>query len=122
MTPPPINMTDDIPSSLRNFIDTRDRRLAKVQPWSPQRLAETFATLLEKGMVTVGGRSSCGCYDHSMQIYRCWNEVVAKARKAGYLIAETDIKHGNGWATKAGGFWNEKEYRFEGLAGAEGGA
>lgn len=101
----------EVPAKLASFIATRDKRIAKDQPWSPMPLAQTFRELLAKGAVKVGGRATCGTKtDPTWKIYRLWGEVVRKARTMGYVITESDIKHGNGWATKAGGFWDETEY------------
>ena len=107
--------TDDVLAAyprLSAFIATRDRRIAKKQPWSPTRLRDLFHELLVRGVVIVGGRATCGTSTDPTWIeFTAWNEVVRKARGAGFDIAEIPIKHGNGWATKAGGFWNENEYR-----------
>lgn len=100
-----------IPPALASFIATRDRRIAKDQPWSPTPISELFGNLLRNGRVVVGGRHSCGPRrDPSLTLFSAWNEVVAKAKTAGLSITVTPIKHGNGWATKAGGFWDENEY------------
>lgn len=104
----------DIHESLRKFVATRDARIAKTQPWSTTPLADYLHVLLAKGVVRVGGRATCGTYtDPTWKIFGAWNEVVRKARKLGYAISETDIPQPNAWATKAGGFWNESEYRIE---------
>lgn len=101
----------NISPKLEDYIATRDRRIAKSQPWSPTPLLDAFRELLTRGSVKVGGRASCGgSVDPTWAIFTAWNEVVRKARSLGYAIAEQDIKHGNGWATVAGGFWNEREY------------
>lgn len=94
------------------FIATRDKRISKREPWSPTPLSDLFHELLTRGIVKVGGRASCGgTVDPSWVKFTAWGEVVRKARAAGFKIEEESIKHGNGWATKAGGFWNENEYR-----------
>lgn len=105
-------MAETIDAKLMSYIATRDRRLAKLQPWTPTRLGDAFAQLLDKGAVTVGGRASCGGkVDATWLVYTSWCDVVMKARKLGFVIDATPIKHGNGWASKAGGFWQENEYR-----------
>ena len=97
---------------LAAFIATRDRRIAKKQPWSPSPLRDLFNELLARGTVVVGGRASCGSHvDPTWVAFTSWNEVVRKACATGFSIEVTPIKHGNGWATKARGFWNENEYR-----------
>jgi hypothetical protein len=104
--------TVQIDPRLEKYIATRDRRIAKDQPWSPTPLLDEFRQLLSKGEVRVGGRATCGTYrDPSWLIFTSWNEVVRKAVALGYVIEVSPIKHGNGWATKAGGFWNENDYR-----------
>jgi hypothetical protein len=97
---------------LQSYIATRDRRIAKTRPWDSTPLAGYFAQLLEGRAVIVGGRASCGgAVDPTWTEYCLWREVVKKARALGHQISETSIKHGNGWATKCGGFWDESEYR-----------
>jgi len=97
---------------LAAFIATRDRRIAKKQPWSTTPLRDLFRELLARGAVVVGGRASCGSpVDPTWVTFTSWNEVVSKACAAGFQIDVTPVKHGNGWATKARGFWNENEYR-----------
>lgn len=101
-----------IEERLAKFITTRDRRVAK--KWSPTPISEIFNELLARGVVRVGGRATCGTsVDPTWVEFCAWKEVVVKARKMGYQITETPIKHGNGWATKCGGFWEENEYRIE---------
>jgi hypothetical protein len=105
-------VSDDIDPRLVKYIATRDKRLAKDKPWSPTSLADTFSELMKSGAVKVGGRATCGTsVDSTWREFSMWNEVVRKARSLGYVITEEPIKHGNGWATKNGGFWNENEYR-----------
>lgn len=116
----------DVPDSpeihgvLRKYIATRDRRIAKDSPWSPTTLMDTFHNLVARGEVTVGGRATCGSYrDPSWTVYILWREVVQKAKTVGYDIQEETIKHGNGWATKAGGFWDEKRFTLARCGGAK---
>ena len=102
---------------LAKFIATRDKRIAKSQPWDSTPIADAFAELLARGLVKVGGRATCGTsVDPTWKIYCAWGEVVKKARQLGYAITVEPIKQGNGWATKAGGFWEENEYRLESAA------
>lgn len=97
---------------LKSFIATRDRRIAKRSPWMTSPLAEAFGSLLTGGAVKMGGRATCGStVDPTWSDFCAWNEVVRKARALGYEIAEEPVKHGNGWATKAGGFWDERVYK-----------
>ena len=106
-------------SRLRSFIATRDRRAAKDTPWSPTPLSAHFGDLTAGKTVKVGGRASCGGrVDPTWTAFTLWGEVVRKARALGYQIEETNIKHGNGWATKGGGFWDEREYRLTGYPAA----
>lgn len=97
---------------LVSFIATRDKRIAKKQPWSPTPLSDLFHELLARGSVKVGGRATCGAsVDPTWVTFTAWGEVIGKARASGFQIEITPIKYGNGWATKAGGFWDENEYR-----------
>ena len=102
----------EIPAALQSYIATRDKAMAKDTPWSPTPLADLFSELVSRGTVRMGGRATCGSStDPTWKAFTKWNEVVSKARKLGIAIEEQPIKHGNGWATKAGGFWDEREYR-----------
>jgi hypothetical protein len=97
---------------LQSYIDTRDRRIAKSRGYDLSPMARNFKELLEFGRVRVGGRATSGpVTDPTWVEFGLWNEIVRKARKLGYVIEETDIKHDNAWATKCGGFWNEREYK-----------
>ena len=97
---------------LAAYIATRDKRIAKLQPWSPTPMSDLFHELLARHTIKVGGRASCGgSTDPTWTAFTAWGEVVRKARAVGFQIEEESIKHGNGWATKAGGFWNENQYR-----------
>src|SRR5690606_5766317 len=101
---------------LEAYIATRDKRISKYWPHDRTHIRNLFVQLLEKGAVTVGGRSICGGSDPSMHAYRAWNEVVRKARALGYQITEEQVRGlGNSWATRGGGFWNETEYKLEGI-------
>lgn len=96
---------------LASYIATRDRKIAAFWPHAPNHLREMFGELMTRGVVRVGGRSSCGGSDHTMTALRLWNEVVRKARTLGYDIKEVDCgSQRNEWATRGGGFWNESEY------------
>ena len=97
---------------LKSYIATRDRRLLKIAPHSnPSPLAQNFDELLMHGTVTVGGRATCGSQrDPTWAAYCLWREVVRKAVSLGYPITAQDVKQGNAWATKAGGFWEEQIY------------
>jgi hypothetical protein len=101
-----------IDQRLLSFIATRDKRVAKDRPWDSTPLLNAFNELLAKGSVRMGGRTTCGNYaDPTWRVYSAWNEVVRKARSLGFAIEEVSVKHGNGWATKAGGFWDEADYK-----------
>jgi len=105
---------------LLGFIATRDKRIAKDRPWSPTPLIDAFAELVAKGVVTMGGRVTCGgAPDPTWKVLQAWKEVVRKARTFGYEIVEEPVKHGNAWATKAGGFWNESKYHLVACGGAK---
>lgn len=108
------------PPALSSFIATRDRKIAKFWPHAPNHLRETFELLIERGAVRVGGRSSCSGSDPTMTAFRYWNEVVKKARTLGFDIEQADVPgQRNAWATRAGGFWNESEYRLIRTGAAE---
>lgn len=97
-------------SRLKSYIWTRDKRLAEDYPWLPS-ISSVFAELMDRGSVVVGGRSTCGSVKDPTWAFWCaWREVASKAIRLGYAIKEEPIKHGNGWATKAGGFWEESRF------------
>ena len=109
-----------VPPALASFIATRDRKIAKFWPHQPECLRDTFNELLARGVVRVGGRSTCGGSDPTMTQLRLWNEVVRKAVSAGFAITETNVASlPNAWATRGGGFWNESEYRLARVTGAQ---
>lgn len=102
---------------LLGFVATRDRRIFKLRPWNPTPIGDYLRELIAKGRVVVGGRASCGGkVDQSWLIFAAWNEVVEKARRLGWIIRATNVPQKNAWASKAGGFWDEREYSFEPVA------
>lgn len=104
-----------VSEKLRSYIETRDRRCQKASGWSRTPIREHFDRLMRGDTVRVGGRASCGGkVDPSWIEFTAWNEVVRKARGLGIRIEATPVKHGNGWATKARGFWDENDYVLEG--------
>lgn len=107
-------LEEEIPAKLVSFISTRDRRAATVFGYHKTPHADAFARMLRGDTVRIGGRASCGAKaDPSWVEFTDWNAIVRKARSLGLAIEETPVKHGNGWATKAGGFWNENDYRLK---------
>lgn len=95
-------MSITLDPKLAAFIATRDRAIAVFQPWNTTPLRDYFATLLTCGLVVVGGRTSCGgAADPTWKIFAAWGEVVRKA----------NIPQKNGSPTRAGGYWDEYEYR-----------
>lgn len=102
----------EIPAPLSKFIETRDRRSSKAFGYERKPHMESFQRLLRGDTVRIGGRASCGSKaDKSWVEFTDWCAVIRKARSIGFVIEETPVKHGNGWATKAGGFWQENDYR-----------
>ncbi|MBB3004411.1 hypothetical protein FHX57_006793 [Paraburkholderia tropica] len=101
--------------ALEKFIATRDKRNTKYDCLrSGDRLAGTFKELIEKGSVTMGGRTTCGSYlDPTWATFCMWNEIIAKAQRLGYRIEVTSVKHGNKSPTTSGGFWNENVYTMQ---------
>jgi hypothetical protein len=97
---------------LDGFIFTRDKRAAKSAGYAKAPHSENFARLVAGQQVVVGGRATCGSkLDPTWAEFTAWKEIVHKARSLGFVIEETPVKHGNAWATKAGGFWDENQYR-----------
>lgn len=79
---------NSIPASLIRYVQTRDKRIHKLYTSQPKAMTELFEKL----------------------ILRAWREIVQKAAEIGIAVQVTHIKHGNGWATKCGGFWDEADY------------
>src|SRR5690606_23163548 len=101
---------------LETYIATRDKRISKYWPHDRTHIRNLFVRLLETGAVTVGGRSTCGGSDRTMSAYRAWNVVAGKAGALGYQNTEEQVRGvGNSWATRGGGFWDETEYKLEGI-------
>ena len=99
-------------AKLASYIATRDKRCTTASGWGKTPISEHFARLMRGDVVRVGGRASCGPkVDASWVEFTAWNEVIRKAQKSGLQIEVTPVKHGNAWATKCGGFWNENDYR-----------
>lgn len=99
--------------ALQRFIETRDRRVQATSGlgWNKAAITEQFTKLMAGQVVRIGGRASCGGkVDPTWVEFTAWNEVIKKARASGITISDTPVKHGNGWATKCGGFWDERDY------------
>jgi hypothetical protein len=97
---------------LEKYIATRDKKI-NAKSYCPigNPLQEAFTQLLDKGEITLGGRSTCGTYlDPTWTRFTLWNEVVKKAQSLGYEISVEPIKQKNAYATVAGGFWHENKY------------
>lgn len=108
-----MNSSKEIPKALAEYIATRDRAEQREKYFTAgPELMHKFQALLRGETITVGGRTTCGSYtDPTWKTYIRWNEIVRKAQKCGFIIESAYVKHGNGWATKAGGFWEEQTYR-----------
>lgn len=87
-----------------------DAALSKRFGYTTSCTAEALNTLLVKGRVECGYRNSCGRTDSTAYIHREWMKVVKAAEKCGLRISIEPVKHGNGWATKCGGFWQSAIY------------
>jgi len=112
----PVDVLASVNRSLLTFIHTRDKRCAESIGYNATQLLDNFVELLQKGVVNVGGRATCGQHtDPSWKLFVAWNEIVKKARKCGYNITELDIKQKNTWATANRGFWDEREYQMRPL-------
>lgn len=101
-------------AKLDSYVATRERRVANAYGYPSGALRDNFRRLVAGQTVRVGGRATCGARIDPTWVELCaWKEIVRKARALGLVITETPIKHGNGWATKAGGFWDENDYTLE---------
>lgn len=74
-------------------------------------LADSAEKLIAGKAVEVGYRATCGCTDQTLKDYRVFQKFIAALRYEGIEVRETLVKHGNGYATNNGGFWNS--YIFE---------
>lgn len=97
-------------ASIFNFIESCDARLNKRLGWQADYIAGYVSDLLNFGKVEVGRRATCGKVDNSQFVYSEWLKIVARFRKKGCHLLEEGQKHKNGWATKAGGFWESTIY------------
>lgn len=100
-----------ISDSLAAFVAKQDAKLNAKAGYESNFLAENLRVLLEHGKVEVGWRESCGSTDRTMFMHRAWREVIKRMEKEGFAIQKEPQKHGNSWATKAGGFWSSVVYR-----------
>lgn len=106
-----MNEAPQIPVALDKYIATRERRFAAAFGYESN-LRDEFVRLLCGGTVRYGGRASCGHKTNgSWQAYVAWKEIITKASSLGIKVKVDPIQIGNGWATKAGGFWEENDYR-----------
>lgn len=87
-----------------------DEALSKRYGYCTVQITEALSLLLNKGQVEVGHRESCGRTDPTTYAKREWERLLKAARKAGLIVAETPVKHANGWATRAQGFWRSSIY------------
>lgn len=95
---------------LYNAAAKSDAALSKRYGYSTAQITEALSLLLNKGQVEVGHRESCGRTDPTVYAKREWEKLLKVARKAGLVVNETNVKHANGWATKAQGFWSSSIY------------
>lgn len=76
--------------------------------------ANTLANLVEQlmtyGRIEVGWRESCRSTHITLTAAREWKKVLKCLLKCGIQIESEEVKHGNGWASKAGGFWKSIRY------------
>lgn len=94
---------------LQKYIAARDKNL---KSWQAHPLLDHFNKLLKQGEIEVGGRSTCGSsVDPTWKEFNFFNEIVKKANSLGYEITVEPVKHGNGWATKSGGWWHSNIYK-----------
>ena len=99
------------PSALEKYIQTRDRMLHKKGHFQADALTRSWQKLMQFGQIEVGGRASCGgAPDLSWVEFTAWQEIVRKAQGLGVDITVIPVKSGNGWATKARGFWDANVY------------
>ena len=98
---------------LAALIEKADARLSKRAGYKISDISRN-AELLAKDRVEVGWREACGCTDYTAHVYAEWLKVIAMLKKFGVKITEERQKHGNRYATNAGGFWNSIVYKLDG--------
>jgi len=95
---------------VKALILKEDEKLNILLGYNSNQLASDIEKLIQHGSVEVGYRSSCGKTDPTMKAYAAWVKVLKALKKTGIQVDEVPVKHGNGWATKAGGFWSSNVY------------
>lgn len=92
------------------FVAAQDKALNKRAGWKSNQISTYLRNLTTFGRVEVGWRESCGCTDPTAHQYGAWKKVIARLMKDGLQIHEERVKHGNGYATMKGGFWQSIIY------------
>ena len=92
------------------LIAREDEKLNKRCGYNANSIKSNVESLLVYSRVEVGWRNSCGKTDPTMHVNSAWLKVVKALRKDGFVLSEVPVKHDNGWATKAGGFWSSIIY------------
>lgn len=99
-----------IPENIQTKAAEADERLGAKAGYTIKDMSSALETIFRFGHVEIGWRESCGKTDVTMVAFREWKKIVSALRKIGFEIAEENIKHGNAWATKCGGFWSSIRY------------
>ena len=99
-----------IPDSAIELCKKLDEAEARKAGFCVSATLDLLVLLFDGKMVEVGWRECCGTTDPSVRRHKNWIKVVRHVRKLGYQVQEEKQKHGNSWATKAGGFWSSVIY------------
>jgi hypothetical protein len=92
------------------FVKAQDEKLNAVVGYVSNPLAGWLKVIELKGSVEVGWRECCGCRDNTAKERAAWVKLVARLVADGNEFAIERIKHGNGYATMKGGFWQSERF------------
>lgn len=99
-------------ATLDKYIATRINNLEKRGYWNPTELRKQWEDLQKFSQIAVGGRATCGqSVDMTWVTLGMWNEIINNAKRLGFAIEVTPIKHDNGYATIKRGFWQSSLYK-----------
>jgi len=98
----------------KRLVEALDKKANERAGYNDNPMSGAIDCLTRFGKFEIGWRESCGSTDATMHTYRAWCRVAASMKRDGITLMEERGKHGNGYATIKGGFWNSIIYRVEG--------
>jgi hypothetical protein len=91
-----------------------DKRLSKKFGYETHDIQTYLETLFKFGTVEVGYRCGCGYTDPTMYTQREWDKIIKLILKYNFNVKSESVKHLNGEATWARGWWDSFIYTYEG--------